>query len=151
MVTARSEEVDRLLGLEIGADDYVVKPFSPREVVARVRAVLRRTERTVETSSILRAGDIVVDVETHQAFVADRPVNLTPTEFNILAALARTPGRAISRAQLMEHSQEAYFDGMERTVDVHIRNLRTKLEPDPKNPRHLITVFGIGYKLEDCP
>jgi DNA-binding response OmpR family regulator len=92
-----------------------------------------------------------LDVEAHQVFVADRPVNLTPTEFNILAALARSPGRAISRAQLMEHSQEAYFEGMERTVDVHVRNLRTKLEADPRNPRHLITVFGVGYKLEECP
>jgi DNA-binding response OmpR family regulator len=150
MVTAKTDEVDMLLGLEIGADDYVVKPFSPREVVARVRAVLRRTERLVETSAVLRVGEIVLDVDSHQVSVAGKPINVTPTEFNILATLARTPGRAISRAQLMEQSQEAYFEGMERTVDVHIRNLRTKLEADPKNPRYLITVFGIGYKLEEC-
>ncbi len=150
MVTARSEEVDKLLGLEIGADDYIVKPFSPREVVARVKAVLRRTDRAVETSGVLRVGELVLDVDSHQVTVAGKSIGVTPTEFNILATLARTPGRAISRAQLMEQSQEVFFEGMERTVDVHIRNLRTKLEPDPKNPRHLITVFGVGYKLEEC-
>ncbi|MCQ3972106.1 MAG: DNA-binding response regulator [Anaerolineae bacterium] len=150
MVTARAEEVDRLLGLEIGADDYIVKPFSPREVVARVRAVLRRAEGTIRASKVLRVGDIVLDIDEHQVSVAGRPVYVTPTEFNILAVLARTPGRAISRAQLMEQGQEVFSESMERTVDAHIRNLRAKLEPDPKNPRYLITVFGIGYKLQAC-
>lgn len=150
MVTARAEEVDRILGLEIGADDYVVKPFSPREVVARVRAVLRRAEGITTTSSVLRVGDIVLDIDAHQVTVADQQVYVTPTEFNILVALARVPGRALTRAQLMEQSQETFFEGMERTADVHIRNLRAKLEPDPKNPRYLVTVYGIGYKLEDC-
>ena len=150
MVTARAEEVDRILGLEIGADDYVVKPFSPREVVARVRAVLRRAEGTTTTSSILRVGELVLDIDAHQVSVTGKQVYVTPTEFNILAALARVPGRALTRAQLMEHSQETFFEGMERTADVHIRNLRAKLEPDPKNPRYLVTVYGIGYKLEDC-
>lgn len=150
MVTARSEEVDKLVGLEIGADDYIVKPFSPREVVARVKAVLRRTDRAVEASGVLRVGELVLDVDSHQVTVAGKSISVTLTEFNILATLARTPGRAISRAQLMEQSQEVFFEGMERTVDVHIRNLRTKLEPDPKNPRYLITVFGVGYKLDEC-
>jgi DNA-binding response OmpR family regulator len=151
MVTARAGEVDRLLGLELGADDYVVKPFSPREVIARVRAVLRRVEGTVTTGGVLRVGDLVLDVDAHNVSVGGRTVNVTPTEFNILAALARMPGRVMSRAQLLEQSQETFFDGMERTVDVHIRNLRTKIEQDPKNPRYLITIFGIGYKLIECP
>lgn len=150
MVTARVEEVDRILGLEIGADDYVVKPFSPREVVARVRAVLRRAEGTTEACDILRVGDLVLDIGLHQVSVAGRQICVTPSEFNILATLARAPGRAFSRAYLMEQSQEDYYEGLERTADVHIRHLRTKLEPDPKNPRYIITVFGIGYKVEEC-
>ncbi len=150
MVTARAEEVDRILGLEIGADDYVVKPFSPREVVARVRAVLRRAEGTTTSSDVLRVGDSVLDIGSHQVTVAGRQIYVTPTEFNILSVLARSPGRAFTRAQLMEQSQEDYFEGMERTADVHIRHLRTKIEPDPKNPHYIITVFGIGYKIEEC-
>lgn len=150
MVTARAEEVDRLLGLELGADDYVVKPFSPREVVARVKAVLRRAEGTVTPSTVLRVGDIVLDTGAHTVCVDGQPINVTRTEFNLLAALARTPGRVVSRAQLMEQSQDVYVEGMERTIDVHIRNLRTKLEPDPAHPRYLVTVFGLGYKLEEC-
>ena len=150
MVTARAEEVDRLLGLELGADDYVVKPFSPREVVARVRAVLRRAEGTVTTSGMLRAGDIMLDTDAHTVSVSGKAINVTPTEFNILAALARSPGRVVTRAQLMEQSQDVFVEGMERTIDVHIRNLRTKLEPDPGHPRYLTTVFGLGYKLEGC-
>jgi DNA-binding response OmpR family regulator len=150
MVSARAEEVDRILGLEIGADDYVVKPFSPREVVARVRAVLRRADGTAAASEVLRAGEIVLDIGSHQVVVAGRAVYMTPTEFNILATLVRSPGRAFTRAQLMEQSQEYFFEGMERTADVHIRHLRTKIEPDPKNPRYIITIFGVGYKLEAC-
>lgn len=150
MVTARAEEVDRLLGLELGADDYVVKPFSPREVVARVRAVLRRAEGSVTTSGVLRVGDILLDTDAHTVSVSSQAINVTPTEFNILAALARCPGRVVTRAQLMEQSQDVFVEGMERTIDVHIRNLRTKLEPNPGKPRYLITVFGLGYKLEGC-
>ena len=150
MVTARVEEVDRLLGLELGADDYIVKPFSPREVVARVRAVLRRAEGMVGAVDVLRAGDLVLDIAAHQVTVAGHSVELTPTEFGILAALARVPGRALSRAQLLEQTQEAVYEGMDRTIDVHIRNLRAKIEPDPKNPHYLTTVYGIGYKLEEC-
>jgi two-component system alkaline phosphatase synthesis response regulator PhoP len=150
MVTARAEEVDRLLGLELGADDYIVKPFSPREVVARVRAVLRRTEGMVGSSEVLHAGDLVLDIAGHKVTVAGRSIDLTPTEFNILAALARVPGRPLSRSQLLEQTQEALYDGMDRTIDVHISNLRAKIEPDPKNPHYLITVFGVGYRLEEC-
>lgn len=150
MVTARAEEVDRLLGLELGADDYVIKPFSPREVVARVRAVLRRAEGTVTTSGMLRAGDILLDTDAHTVSVCGKAINVTPTEFNILASLARSPGRVVTRAQLMEQSQDLFVEGMERTIDVHIRNLRTKLEPNPGKPRYLITVFGLGYKLQEC-
>ena len=150
MVTARAEEVDRLLGLELGADDYVVKPFSPREVVARVRAVLRRAEGTVTTSSVLRVGDLVMDTAAHKVMLGDCEINVTLTEFGILAALARSPGRVVTRAQLMEQTQDVFVEGTERTVDVHIRNLRTKLEPDPRHPRYILTVFGLGYKLEGC-
>lgn len=150
MVTARAEEVDRILGLEIGADDYVVKPFSPREVVARVKAVLRRVEGTAVASEVLRVGELVLDIGEHQVTVAGKSIYVTPTEFNILVTLARAPGRPFSRAQLMEQSQDDFYEGMERTADVHIRHLRTKIEADPRNPRYLITVFGIGYKLEDC-
>ena len=149
MLTARAEEADKLIGLELGADDYVTKPFSPREMVARVRAVLRRTEIQPGSQEVLRAGDITLDLGSHQATVAGKPVNLTPMEFNLLAALARTPGRALTRLQLLELSQESAYDGYERTVDVHIRNLRSKIEPDPKEPRYILTVFGIGYKLQE--
>lgn len=148
MITARAEELDRILGLEIGADDYIVKPFSPREVIARVKAVLRRTERETSGGEVLRVGDIVLDTLGHQVTVAEKVVHLTPTEFNILETLMRAPGRPFTRERLMEQSQEDYFDGMERTADVHIRHLRSKIEADPKKPRYLITVFGIGYKLD---
>ena len=150
MVTARAEEVDRLLGLELGADDYVVKPFSPREVVARVRAVLRRAEGTVGASEVLRVGDLVLDLGCPSGDGGRETRGADANGVLILAALARAPGRPINRTHLMEQCQAALYEGMERTVDVHIRNLRAKLEPDPKNPRYLITVYGIGYKLEDC-
>jgi len=147
MLTARAEEADRLIGLELGADDYIVKPFSPREVVARVRAVLRRVEGDVATSNLLRAGDILLDMVAHQASVAGQIVELTPMEFELLAVLARAPGRTFSRTQLLQQIQEHPLEGFERTVDVHIRNIRTKIEPDPKNPRYILTVYGVGYKL----
>ena len=150
MLTARVEEVDKLLGLESGADDYVVKPFSPRELVARVRAVLRRAEGLTTGDSVLRVGEIVIDIEAHEVKVGNRAVDLTPTEFNILAVLARSPGRAFSRSALLEQITDVDYEGFERTVDVHIRNLRTKLETDPKHPRYLTTIYGVGYKLEDC-
>ena len=150
MLTARVDEVDKLLGLESGADDYVVKPFSPRELVARVRAVLRRAEGLTTGESFLRVGEIVINIEAHEVRVGNRAVDLTPTEFNILAVLARSPGRAFSRSALLEQITDVDYEGFERTVDVHMRNLRTKLETDPKHPRYLTTIYGVGYKLEDC-
>jgi len=147
MLTARAEEADRLIGLELGADDYVVKPFSPREVVLRVRAILRRVEGEVAASELLQAGDIALDLAAHQATVAGRPVELTPMEFELLAVLARAPGRTFARAQLLQQIQESPLEGFERTIDVHVRNLRAKIESDPKNPRYILTVYGIGYKL----
>lgn len=149
MLTARTEEADKLIGLELGADDYVTKPFSPREMVARVRAILRRADIQPIGSEVVRAGDIMLDLGSHQAMVAGRPVRLTRMEFSMLAALARAPGRALTRLQLLELSQESAYEGYERTVDVHIRNLRNKIEPDPKQPRYIVTVFGIGYALQE--
>jgi two-component system, OmpR family, alkaline phosphatase synthesis response regulator PhoP len=149
MLTARAEEADRLIGLELGADDYVVKPFSPREVVARVRAVLRRVEGEVTASERLLSGDIALDLAAHQATVGGRPVELTPMEFGLLAVLARSPGRTFTRAQLLQQIQNSPLEGFERTVDVHIRNIRAKIELDPKNPRHILTIYGVGYKLAE--
>jgi DNA-binding response OmpR family regulator len=149
LVTAKTEEVDRLIGLEVGADDYVSKPFSPREVVARVKAVLRRTGRaTPETGGEIRVGDLVVDPERRRVMLADRPVELTRTEFDLLAAMASHPGRVYTRLQLLEAVQGDAFEGYERTIDAHVKNLRKKLDDDPKEPRLVHTVFGVGYKVE---
>lgn len=150
MLTARAEEADRLIGLELGADDYVVKPFSPREVALRVRAILRRVEGEVATSEVLQAGGITLDLAGHQATVAGRTVDLTPTEFELLAVLVRSPGRTFSRAQLLQQIQDSPLEGFDRTIDVHIRNIRAKIEPDPKNPRTILTVYGVGYKLVEA-
>jgi DNA-binding response OmpR family regulator len=150
MLTARAEEADRLIGLELGADDYVVKPFSPREVVLRVRAILRRVEGEGAASEILQAGSITLDLAAHQATAAGQAVELTPMEFELLAALVRSPGRTFSRAQLLQQIQDSPLDGFDRTIDVHIRNIRTKIEADPKNPRVILTVYGIGYKLAEA-
>jgi len=147
MVTARAEEADRLIGLELGADDYVTKPFSPRELVARVRAVLRRA-RGEAPPELLRAGDLALDVAAHAVTLGGRPVELTPTEFALLEALMRAPGRVLSRLQLLEQAQGEAYEGYERTVDAHIKNLRQKIEPDPKNPRYITTVYGVGYRLD---
>lgn len=149
MVTARLEETDRLIGLELGADDYVAKPFSPREVVARVRAVLRRAEAPSTTPEVIRAVDIIIDLTRHTVMRADEPVDLTPTEFGLLVILAREPGRAFTRLQLLEAAQGDAFEGYERTVDAHIKNLRAKLERDPKKPEYIVTVFGVGYKFSE--
>ena len=149
MLTARVEETDRLIGLELGADDYVTKPFSPRELVARVRAVLRRAGGEWEQSPPpVVAGDIAIDLERRQVTVAGRPADLTPTEFELLALLARHPGRVFTRLELLDRVQGYSFEGYERTVDAHVKNLRLKIEPDPKRPRYIVTVFGVGYKLE---
>lgn len=151
MLTARVEETDRLIGLELGADDYVTKPFSPREVVARVRAVLRRAETSAAppASGLIRAADITIDLPRHTVQRGADAIELTPTEFGLLAALARQPGRAFTRLQLLEAAQGNAFEGYERTVDAHIKNLRAKLERDPKKPEYVLTVFGVGYKFND--
>ena len=147
MLTARVEETDQLIGLELGADDYITKPFSPRVVVAKVRAVLRRGGDLTERQTILRVADIEIDLAAHTVTRAGEPVALTPTEFNLLVAMAEQPGRAFSRLQLLEAAQGAAYEGYERTVDAHIKNLRAKLEPDPKHPRYIETVFGVGYRF----
>jgi two-component system alkaline phosphatase synthesis response regulator PhoP len=150
MLTARVEETDRLIGLELGADDYVTKPFSPREVVARVRAVLRRTERTEPAPRTLKEGDIVLDPDKRQVTVRGRSVELTPTEFDLLAVLMETPGRVFSRMQLLDKVQGYAYEGYERTVDAHVKNLRQKIEEDPKQPRVILTVYGLGYKFREA-
>jgi len=146
MLTAKVEESDRVLGLEMGADDYVTKPFSLRELVARVKAVLRRARGEVFTPT-LRVGDIEIDLQKREVTVAGKPVELTPTEFEILSLLARHPGRVFTRLEILQRIQSYAYETYERTVDVHIRNLRKKIEPDPKNPRYILTVYGVGYKL----
>jgi DNA-binding response OmpR family regulator len=150
MLTARVDEADKLIGLELGADDYVTKPFSPRELVARVRAVLRRTggEREAPLAPIA-AGDVYVDLERRQATVSGKRVELTPTEFDLLVVLARHPGRVFSRLELLDRVQGYAFEGYERTVDAHVKNLRQKIEPDPKDPRYVLTVYGVGYRFSE--
>lgn len=147
MLTARVEEMDELIGLEIGADDYLPKPFSPRVVVARVRALLRRAAAGPAASPVLRVADLEIDQEAHMVSRGGESIELTPTEFNLLAGMATQPGRVFSRLQLLELSQGTAYEGYERTVDAHIKNLRAKLEIDPKNPRYIETVFGVGYKF----
>ena len=147
MLTARVEEADRLVGLELGADDYVVKPFSPRELVARVRAVLRRAGGGAPTAETLSAGDIIMDLASHTVRVRRQPVDLTPTEFDLLAALVRHPGRVFTRLQLLEQVQGYAYEGYERTIDTHVKNLRRKIEPDPRTLRYVLTVHGVGYKF----
>ena len=148
MLTAKLEENDRVLGLEIGADDYVTKPFSLRELAARVRSVLRRTNKAPVESDIIRAANITVDRAGHIVLIDDKQVDLTPSEFDLLVVLMASLGRAFTRAELLERLQQGFvFEGVERTVDVHIRNLRTKIEPDPSNPRYIQTVYGVGYRF----
>ena len=147
MLTARAEETDKLIGLEIGADDYIVKPFSPREVAARVRVVLRRVTGEVAPPHVLRSGDLMLDLERHTLQRGAQPIELTPTEFDLLAALMQNAGRALTRSQLLDLALSESFDGYERTIDAHIKNLRHKIEPDPKSPRFIVTVFGVGYKF----
>jgi DNA-binding response OmpR family regulator len=151
MVTARVEETDRLIGLEIGADDYITKPYSPREVVARVRAVLRRSTAAPAVSQILRVADLEIDRDAHSVKISEYGVDLTPTEFNLLAALAGQPGRAFSRLQLSEAALGNAYEGYDRTIDAHIKNLRAKIEPNPKSPRYIETVFGVGYRFKKDP
>ncbi len=147
ILTAKVEENERVLGLELGADDYVTKPFSPRELAARVRAVLRRLQKQPEAPEVLRAAGISLDRTTRSVSVGERRVELTPSEFDLLAVLMTSPGRVYSRADLLDRTQGDAYAGYERTIDVHIRNLRTKIEPDPSRPRYVETVFGVGYRF----
>ncbi|MCC7352563.1 MAG: response regulator transcription factor [Anaerolineae bacterium] len=149
MLTARVEDTDKIVGLELGADDYVTKPFNPRELVARVRSVLRRTQRPTLAAEVLRVGGLTLDRGRHAAMVDGEPVALTPTEFNLLSVLMTNPGRAFSRLDLLDQVQGVAFDGYERTIDAHVKNLRAKIETDPRQPRYIETVHGIGYRLRD--
>jgi two-component system alkaline phosphatase synthesis response regulator PhoP len=148
MLTARDDETDRIIGLELGADDYVTKPFSPRELVARVRAILRRRDRA--PSEVLRAAALVLDVPRMRLEVDGRPVELTATEFSLLAAMAREPGRVFTRSQLLDAVHGMAIESYERAIDAHVKNIRRKIEPDPRHPRHLLTVYGVGYRLADA-
>ena len=147
MLTARVEESDRLIGLELGADDYISKPFSPRELVARVRAVLRRVQGGVHQPGLVRAGDLEVDLHGHRVTRAGTPIQLSRTEFNLLATLAQHPGQTFTRAQLLDRLHGVAYEGYDRSIDAHIKNLRRKLEPDPADPTYVLTVYGVGYKF----
>jgi two-component system alkaline phosphatase synthesis response regulator PhoP len=147
LLTARLEESDKVLGLELGADDYVTKPFGIREVVARIRAVLRRAGGAAAQPAVLRAGDLVLDLDARTLHVGDRPIRLTPSEFELLAALMAAPGRAFTRLELLERLQGIAIEGVEHTVNTHIHNLRGKIEPDPSQPRYIEAVFGVGYRF----
>ena len=149
MLTARSDETDTLVGLELGADDYVTKPFSPRELVARIRAVLRRAEGAARPAERIAVGDVELDLPRMRLTVAGRRVELTPTEFQIVATLAREPGRIFTRAQLLDAVHGVAFESYERAIDAHVKNIRRKLEPDPRAPRHVQTVFGVGYRFAE--
>ncbi len=151
MLTARDDELDKLLGLELGADDYLTKPFSPRELVARVRAVLRRVDAGSAASAdeVIHAGDLTIDLPRMRVDLARRVIDLTPTEFALLVALARQPGRIFTRAQLLDAVHSIAFESYERAIDTHIKNIRRKLEPDPGRPVHVLTVYGVGYRFAD--
>jgi DNA-binding response OmpR family regulator len=149
LLTAKVDESDKVLGLELGADDYITKPFSLRELLARVRAVLRRTGSAPLDAGILRAADIALDKERRLVSVSGKRVDLTPFEFELLATLMETPGRVFSRLTLLDRLQGSAYEGYERTIDFHVRNLRTKIEPDPSHPRYVQTVFGVGYRFTD--
>jgi len=149
MLTARDDESDTLVGLELGADDYVTKPFSPRELVARVRAVLRR-QLPQAGAEVLRAGDLSLDLPRMRVDVGGKAVDLTTTEFQLLSAMARQPGRIFTRSQLLDAIHGVAFDSYERAIDAHVKNIRRKIEPNPRTPRYLLTVYGVGYKLADA-
>ena len=147
MLTARVGEVDRLIGLELGADDYIPKPFSPRELVARARAVLRRVQGGVRTPDLLRAGDLEIDLAGHCVNRAGEAIHLTRSEFTLLTAMARYPGQTFSREQLLDRLHGVAYEGFDRSIDAHIKNLRRKIEPDPSQPCYIRTVFGVGFKF----
>lgn len=151
MLTARGEESDKLVGLELGADDYMTKPFSPKELVARVRVVLRRAEGGADSAvQVIRVGDLTLDVPRMRVKVGDQSVEVTPTEFQLLVALAKQPGRIFTRAQLLDAMHGVAFESYERAIDAHIKNLRRKIEPDPREPQYILTVYGVGYKFSDA-
>lgn len=150
MLTARSDESDRIVGLELGADDYIVKPFSPKELVARIRAVLRRADATLGGGEVVRAGAVTIDIPKRRVTVNGAEVELTASEFDILLTLARQPGRIYTRAQLLDAVHGVSFESYERSVDAHIKNIRRKVESDPKHPGLVLTVYGVGYKFADA-
>ena len=151
MLTARADESDKLVGLELGADDYLTKPFSPKELVARVRAVLRRGQGTAQETDIIRVGgDVVLDVPRMEVTIAGRRVDLTHTEFLLVAALARQPGRIFTRGQLLTAVRGVAFESYERAIDAHIKNIRRKIEADPREPRYILTAYGVGYRFADA-
>jgi DNA-binding response OmpR family regulator len=147
MLTAKVDDDEKVIGLELGADDYVTKPFKPRELMARVRNVLRRVGKSEATAKTLRVSDITLDRDSREVQVVDRSVDLTPSEFDLLAALMSAPGRVYSRLDLLDVIQGVRYEGYERTIDTHIKNMRAKIEPDPRNPRYIETVYGVGYRL----
>lgn len=147
LLTARVDEADRLVGLELGADDYITKPFSPREVVARVRAVLRRTQGQTNASSVLRSGAIALDADAYEVTLDGTLVDLTRTEFSLLKSFMENAGRVMTRLQLIDTALGYSYEGYERTVDAHVKNLRKKVEQDPTKPQHIVTVYGVGYKF----
>ena len=149
MLTARDEETDKLIGLELGADDYVTKPFSPKELVARVRAVLRRFESASLAAEVIRAADVTLDVPRMRVTVGDETVEVTPSEFELLTTLTRQPGRIFTRAQLLDALHGVAIESYERAIDAHIKNIRRKIEPNPREPKYILTVYGVGYKFTD--
>jgi DNA-binding response OmpR family regulator len=150
MLTARTDESDKLVGLELGADDYLTKPFSPKELVARVRSVLRRSEAALAPRDLIRVGDAELNLPSMELRIGGRRIELTPTEFQLLVTMARQPGRVFSSAQLLNAVHGVAFESYERAIDAHVKNLRRKIEPDPHNPRYLLTVFGVGYRFADA-